>query len=346
MKHKQRSNWSLLLMRGPDQSVKQFNVSRRSVIAAPVALMTIFSSVVVGLQLKAHSELQRIQLEQEALQLQYSTMIHEHSDEVQEKEETITSLAAQLTALQQQQSAVSGKLQELKELEAQLQQFIQTYGEEIPLHLDRSIDQPSDDQPHAAAEAKSESQKSQYEKIATMAYVHNAPISHMTQSLEDLKAAMEHTLARAQYVREQIDSYPNFWPTEEVHITSGFGYRSDPFTGSITFHAGIDIAGKAGDGIFSAADGVVVESGFDAQYGNYVVVEHLHHLRTIYMHLQTIEAAAGDEVVRGEKLGTMGSSGRSTGPHLHFQIMQHDQAVSPLPFLRNQKTIKEDQQHV
>lgn len=343
MKQKQRSHWSLLLMRGPDQSVKQFNVSRRSVIAAPVALMAIFSSVVVGLQIKAHSELHRIQQEQKALQLQYSTMIHEHSEELLTKEATISNLAAQLSALQQEQSSISGKLQELKALEAQLQDFIQTYGDDVPLHINR---EDSEQQLTSIEQKEANSlatETHQNKKIAVMAYRNDAPIKQMTQTLEDLKVSMEATLTRAHYVKEQVDSYPNYWPTEEHYITSGYGYRSDPFTGSVRFHAGIDIAGKKGDGIFSAADGIIVQSGFDTDYGNFVIVEHLHNLRTVYMHLDSIEAKEGDEVVRGEKIGTMGSSGRSTGTHLHFQIMQHEQAVSPLPYLRNEKIVKEDQ---
>lgn len=342
MKQKQRSHWSFLLMRGPDQSVKQFNVSKRSVIAAPVALMAIFSGVVVGLQIKAHSDLHRIQQEHKALQLQYSTMIHEHSDELLTKEATISNLAAQLSALQQEQLSISSKLQELKALEAQLQDFIQTYGEDVPLHMNRELTKQPLSQVIPNQAASSELARSQYH-IATMAYQNDAPIVQMSQTLENLKASMETTLTRAQYVREQVDSYPNYWPTEEHYITSGFGYRSDPFTGRLRFHAGIDIAGKKGDGVFSAADGVIVESGFDRAYGNFVIVEHLHNLRTVYMHLDSIEAKIGDEVVRGEKIGTMGSSGRSTGTHLHFQVLQHEQAVSPLPFLRNEKIVKEDQ---
>ncbi|MFC6334815.1 peptidoglycan DD-metalloendopeptidase family protein [Paenibacillus septentrionalis] len=343
MKQKQRSNWSLLLMRGPDQSVKQFNVTRRSVIAAPVALMAIFSSVVVGLQLKAHSELHRIQQEHKALQLQYSTMIHEHSEELVTKEATISNLAAQLSALQQEQKSVSSKLQELMELEAQLQQFIQTYGEDVPLHLNRETTGRSEQSNSYRQAEGSAAQQRQYEGIAMMAYQSNAPLSQMTRSLESLMTSMEASLDHAHYVKEQIDSYPNHWPAEEQYITSGFGYRSDPFTGQIRFHAGIDIAGSKGDSIFSAADGAIIEAGFESEYGNYVIVEHLHNLRSVYMHLETITVKVGDEVAKGEKLGTMGSSGRSTGTHLHFQIMQHDHAVSPLPFLRNEKIVKEDQ---
>jgi len=343
VKQKQRSHWSLLLMRGPDQSVKQFNVSKRSVIAAPVALMAIFSSVVVGLQIRAHSELHRIQQEHKALQLQYSTMIHEHSEELLTKEATISNLAAQLSALQQEQSSISSKLQELKALEAQLQDFIQTYGDDVPLHINREDSGQSLTSVERKQAVGAATELRQNKKIAVMAYHSNAPISQMTQTLEDLKASMEATLTRAHYVREQIDSYPNYWPTEEQYITSGYGYRSDPFTGTVRFHAGIDIAGKKGDGIFSAADGIIVQSGFDTEYGNFVIVEHLHSLRTVYMHLDSIEAKEGDKVARGEKIGTMGSSGRSTGTHLHFQVMQHEQADSPLPYLRNEKIVKEDQ---
>nr|WP_232243046.1 M23 family metallopeptidase [Paenibacillus sp. GSMTC-2017] len=130
-----------------------------------------------------------------------------------------------------------------------------------------------------------------------------------------------------------IDAIPSHWPTRSKQLTSSFGYRKDPFTGRATFHAGIDISGDSGDAVFSAADGTVNEVGFDSQLGNYVIIEHLGGLQTAYMHLKKIDAREGDIVVRGEKIGQLGSSGRSTGPHLHFQIMQKNEPVNPLKYL-------------
>ncbi|URN94871.1 MAG: peptidoglycan DD-metalloendopeptidase family protein [Candidatus Pristimantibacillus lignocellulolyticus] len=333
MRHKQNSNWSFLLMRGPDQSVKQFNVTKRSLIATPVALIAVVTSCVVGLQLQAASELKRIEQQQSLLQQRYDTMLSEHSSDINNKDSYINTLQTELVSLQQNQAKIDAKLIELQELEDQLQQFIQTYGEEVPISLDRSITEDEDN--------LQGQQQSSYQ-IATMAYQANAPLQEMSDYIEAMGISMQQTLRQASKVREEVDAYPNLWPTSATQITSGFGYRSDPFSGQSRFHAGIDIAGKKGDTIFSAADGEVIETGYDNQYGRYIIISHLHDLQTIYMHLETIIASEGDTVVRGEKIGLMGNTGKSTGTHLHFQIVQKNVPVSPLPFLNNQKHIKEE----
>ncbi|HIW32381.1 MAG TPA: peptidoglycan DD-metalloendopeptidase family protein [Candidatus Paenibacillus intestinavium] len=332
MRHKQNSNWSFLLMRGPDQSVKQFNVTKRSLIATPVALIAVVTSCVIGLQLQAASELRRIESQQALLQQQYDSMLSEHSLEINNKENYIHTLQSELVNLQQNQAAIDAKLIDLQKLEVQLQQFIQTYGEEVPLSLNRSIVENEDENDMHILE------QSTY-RIATMAYQANTPLQEMSEYIEAMGVSMQQTLRQASKIREAVDAYPNLWPTISTQLTSGFGYRSDPFSGQSRFHAGIDIAGKKGDTIFSAADGEIIESGFDDQYGNYIVISHLHDLETIYMHLDAIEASIGDIVVRGEKIGLMGNTGKSTGTHLHFQIVQKNVAVSPLPFLNNQKHI-------
>lgn len=170
-------------------------------------------------------------------------------------------------------------------------------------------------------------------QIARLAQQTGLDLAALGELVDAMEVSMEQTLKQAQHRRTTVDAYPSLWPTKSKQLTSGFGYRRDPFTGRATFHAGIDINGKSGDAVFSAADGTVSSVGYDSQYGNYVAIDHLGGLQTIYMHLQSIAAAKGDDVVRGEKIGTIGSSGRSTGAHLHFQIMQSNQAVNPLGYL-------------
>lgn len=316
-------------MRGPDQSVKQFNVTKRSLIATPVALMAIVSSCLIGLQLKAAAELRSLEQQAASLQQQYNSMTIQHQSEVTNKNNDIAALQAQIQLLNSERSLIDEKLAELQQLEKELQHFITTYGDEVPMQLDRNLEP-----------TQSELQSSNYQ-FATMAYQARAPIGQMTSFIESLEQSMEQTLNQAKRIREQVDAYPNYWPTTTTFISSGYGYRKDPFTGKARFHAGIDIAGKRGDTIFSAADGQVLETGYDDEYGRYVIIEHSDELQTIYMHLDSIEAATGDDVVKGEKIGTMGSTGRSTGPHLHFQIVQQNTTVSPLPFLKNNKSISE-----
>jgi murein DD-endopeptidase MepM/ murein hydrolase activator NlpD len=112
-------------------------------------------------------------------------------------------------------------------------------------------------------------------------------------------------------------------------ISSPFGYRADPFSGAARFHAGVDIAAAYGREVPSAGVGRVVFSGAQGGYGNTVVVEHADGIRTRYAHLSSIQVEVGTRVDAGTVVGRVGSSGRSTGPHLHFEVLQDGQPVNP-----------------
>jgi len=114
-----------------------------------------------------------------------------------------------------------------------------------------------------------------------------------------------------------------------ARVSSPFGYRADPFTGATRFHAGVDIAAAYGREVPSAGAGQVVFSGAQGGYGNTVVVEHAGGLRTRYAHLSSIQVEVGARVDAGSVVGRVGSSGRSTGPHLHFEVLQDGQPVNP-----------------
>jgi murein DD-endopeptidase MepM/ murein hydrolase activator NlpD len=125
-----------------------------------------------------------------------------------------------------------------------------------------------------------------------------------------------------------LKSTPSIAPAHGL-LTSGFGAREDPFTGSYTMHAGLDIAGKEGTEIFAPADGVVVFAGEKSEYGNCVVVDHGRDLTTLYGHLQRFIVKVGDKVTRGQHIAHLGNSGRSTGPHLHYEVRLNGVPVNP-----------------
>lgn len=118
-------------------------------------------------------------------------------------------------------------------------------------------------------------------------------------------------------------------PPLSAAVSSPFGYRADPFTGAVRFHAGVDIAAAYGREVPSAGAGRVVFSGAQGGYGNTVIVEHESGIRTRYAHLSSIQVEAGAKVETGTVVGRVGSSGRSTGPHLHFEVLQDGQPVNP-----------------
>ncbi|MDR0843143.1 MAG: peptidoglycan DD-metalloendopeptidase family protein [Acidobacteriota bacterium] len=117
-------------------------------------------------------------------------------------------------------------------------------------------------------------------------------------------------------------------------ISSAFGMRKDPFTGKPRFHKGVDIAAPAGTPVLAALPGKVISAGREGGYGNTVLVEHGDGLRTRYGHLSSIDVKVGDTVTSGGNLGTVGSTGRSTGPHLHFEVIRMGKPANPLASLR------------
>jgi murein DD-endopeptidase MepM/ murein hydrolase activator NlpD len=126
---------------------------------------------------------------------------------------------------------------------------------------------------------------------------------------------------------------PSVWPTAGS-VTSGFGYRIHPIFGESMFHNGIDICGSHGTPIHAVADGIVVKAEYCDDYGNMVIVRHpASGYSTLFGHMSRIAVSYGEKVKRGELIGYMGSTGRSTGNHLHFSILCSDQFLNPMDFL-------------
>ena len=141
------------------------------------------------------------------------------------------------------------------------------------------------------------------------------------------------SLARMTALEGSLAMLPQYLPARMDYISSGFGYRADPFTGVAAFHAGLDFRGPYGAPIYAAAKGRVAFAGVKAGYGNCVEIDHGNGLMTRYAHMSAFHTHRGDQVSAGGAIGSIGSSGRSTGPHLHFEVRIHDRAVDPRPFL-------------
>jgi murein DD-endopeptidase MepM/ murein hydrolase activator NlpD len=151
---------------------------------------------------------------------------------------------------------------------------------------------------------------------------------------------------RLDLLQRAMLSIPAFIPARNFTFTSGFGVRYDPFSGSTAMHSGIDMAGPLGTPIMAAASGVVVKSGWLGGYGNFVEIDHGRGLTTRYGHLHTIGVREGARIEQGDVLGTMGSTGRSTGVHLHYEVRVNGQAVNPMPFLEAARDVLEVQRIV
>jgi murein DD-endopeptidase MepM/ murein hydrolase activator NlpD len=158
---------------------------------------------------------------------------------------------------------------------------------------------------------------------------------------EQLRKAVLVDVKDLEILAEQLDSrrivlssIPALWPVHGI-LSSGFGVRTSPFTDTPVFHHGLDIFARPGAPVRAAAAGKVVRSGYESLFGNIVVLEHGYGYRSLYAHMRERLVAVGDMVEKGDPLGTVGDTGRTTGPHLHFEVHVNGLAVNPSRFLNN-----------
>lgn len=129
-----------------------------------------------------------------------------------------------------------------------------------------------------------------------------------------------------------LDHTPSILPCDGYY-SRGFGMKPDPFTGNIRMHAGIDIASDKGTPVIASADGTVNFTGWIGRFGRVVIIDHGFGYRTLYGHLESMNVKKGQSIKRWQTIGTMGSTGRSTGPHLHYEVHKDGRPVDPMPFV-------------
>src|SRR6266849_4590665 len=146
-----------------------------------------------------------------------------------------------------------------------------------------------------------------------------------------LSLGLTRNVTTADWLR--ANSAPNLWPVEGA-VTGSFGERIDPFNGEGAFHSGVDIASSYGQSVIAPADGVVAFADFLGGFGRAVAIDHGHGITTRYGHLANFAVTPGQQVNRGDTIGYVGLSGRSTGPHLHYEVRINDTPVNPHKYLR------------
>jgi murein DD-endopeptidase MepM/ murein hydrolase activator NlpD len=151
------------------------------------------------------------------------------------------------------------------------------------------------------------------------------------------------SLGRMDAMERALAAIPTSMPAAVMLMSSGFGYRSDPFTGGGAMHAGLDFKGPIGTPILAAAEGKVTFSGNQGGYGNCIEITHANGLVTRYAHLSGFNVSLGQKVARGVQIARMGSTGRSTGSHLHFEVRLNGQAINPRKFLEANPDVLEVQ---
>jgi murein DD-endopeptidase MepM/ murein hydrolase activator NlpD len=142
-------------------------------------------------------------------------------------------------------------------------------------------------------------------------------------------------------VKQAVTALPILSPLEKVErLTSGFGFRRDPFRRSLAFHAGIDFKGPYAEAVLATSPGLVVKAGWDGGYGRLVEIAHDNGVTTRYGHMSWVAVTPGQRVKRGDMVGRLGSTGRSTGPHLHYETRVKGYAIDPVRFWRTRDDLQ------
>lgn len=173
------------------------------------------------------------------------------------------------------------------------------------------------------------------------------PSASRAREGDDLQAVLDRLSARVEDRTQQLrlleelmlnrkldaNAALDFTPVHAGYISSGFGRRKDPITGRIAIHSGLDFAAPRGTAIYAVGAGVVTFSGRRGAYGNMIEISHAGGYKTRYAHAHQLQVKKGDLVNKGEQIATVGSTGRSTGPHLHLEVYRNGMAINPARFL-------------
>jgi murein DD-endopeptidase MepM/ murein hydrolase activator NlpD len=197
-------------------------------------------------------------------------------------------------------------------------------GQETTLFMGMGGPSPSDVREKLKAEKDemglAQQMRSDIERLESEATSQEQSLSELERLLQGKKEMLAHT--------------PSIWP---VHgwVTSGFGFRTNPFTGLNQMHEGLDIANRIGTPVIAPGDGIVSDTGKNSAYGNFIVISHGVGINSRFIHLSKILARAGQKVKRGDKIAEVGTTGMSTGPHLHYEVRVNGIPVNPLRYIMN-----------
>lgn len=173
------------------------------------------------------------------------------------------------------------------------------------------------------------------------------------QGTDSLLPTMRETLAEYSYLRTtnmarhqgnifsrgDLNVLPSLWPVNG-RLMGGYGVRSDPFSGEGAMHTGVDISAPQGTAVHVTADGIVIHAGWNGGYGRCVIVDHGNNYQTWYAHLSRMDVIEGQEIRQGEVLGAVGTTGRSTGSHLHYEVRIGSTPVNPYRFLQRASNVR------
>ncbi|MFD2670851.1 M23 family metallopeptidase [Marinicrinis sediminis] len=323
--------FTFLFIPGANQSTRRLRFAAYWLFLFPLVLAVLILMLFVW-QMDVHK---RFTSTISFLRSEISSQEMQYADLKKEKDETIQQLEHDMLRLSEQTEQFMEQMEAVKQLEEELRNHamlkggkssgLTILGEEAssathPVQIQAAMT-PQMPSRHLSTSWK-EWTNVHYESLKQA----TEEASMLTTSLQDAKQQLDNQLKRLQ-------ATPSVWPTRTRRITSTYGYRKDPFTGVVRFHQGLDIDGEAGDPIYATANGVVEAAGYSSSQGHYIILSHGYGLQTTYMHLSSRLVKEGESVQKGSTIGKMGSTGRSTGTHLHYEVHQSGRIQNPAAYL-------------
>lgn len=300
------SNKSFTLIVVPDRhaEVKRFRLEKRWVVQGLAGLAAL---LLIALGLTVH----------------YVSVVAEARENPALRDENLK-LKSELAVIREQLEHIGGTLDRVERFDQKLRAITLLSDPQRNLAMGPTEAQPltpgSDSNQFVRAKA-TESPQALTQKLGKL----SAEATRQEQSLQELQA----------YFQDQkslLASVPSVWPVRGW-VTSDFGSRLDPYTSERVMHAGLDIAGPHGKEIIAPSDGTIVFAGLEGGYGNVLVVDHGYGIKTRYGHLASINVKPGEKVKRGDVIAMLGNTGRSTGPHLHYEVRVNGVAQNPRKFI-------------
>lgn len=247
------------------------------------------------------------------------------------KNSELEQLQTNLIDLSQQASEFKVKLEEIKKLDHVIQLMSQTEG------TNRTSKKISMESTETQSGLRSDVGGSEIpvtsQEVSSLVSSTKQGLTSLVGDINALLVNLNESEARLEEAERLRSITPTLWPTTTHLITSGFGIRRDPFTLKPTMHAGLDLDGEMNDPVYATAAGKVVEASFDNEHGNHIILDHSRGIQTEYMHLNKMLVKRGESVTKGQKIGLLGSTGRSTGSHLHYEVHKNGVQIDPSPYL-------------
>ncbi|MHA7966437.1 peptidoglycan DD-metalloendopeptidase family protein [Paenibacillus sp. CAU 1782] len=315
--------FTLVFIPDANQSVRRYSVSASLLVLIPAIFILLAACSALFIYLFTDN-----QAVIGKLTGQIAASQEQHAEELSDKINQIATLESDLAVLAEQAREIESKMIDIAELEAQLKDIAGIESSEVQIS--------------SALTEESGGQGGEEFPLPQMEQEHLAKqtiedFSALSQLMEELKPSLEKTKeAMLQYQHIQ-DITPTIWPADSRKITSTFGVRRDPFTGRTSLHSGLDLGGSRGDPIYAAADGVITLSENTYPQGNNIIVDHGRGIKTRYLHLNKRLVEVGDTVTKGQQIGELGNTGRSTGPHLHYEVFVNGTNVNPMPYLKEDR---------